>query len=95
MERASVHFESILRRLARIYPGACPLEELALLVIPPYNVLKTLTENIAAQKENHAKILDTLILLDDQGYIALNPVTDESSITIKGLIKINNDALCN
>jgi hypothetical protein len=95
VEKSSVYFDSILSKLARSYPQSCALEELAAFVIPPYNVLKTFRENISAQRQNHAKILDALILLDDQGYIVLNPATDESSITIKGLIKINNLIFCN
>ncbi|WP_140504803.1 hypothetical protein [Flavobacterium pectinovorum] len=95
MERSSVYFDRILNKLAQSYPRTCALEELAALVIPPYNVLKTFTENISAQRENHAKIVEALILLDDQQYIVLNPTTDQSSITLKGLIKINNMAFCN
>jgi len=95
LEKPSVYFDGILRKLARSYPGTCTLEELAMLVIPPYNVLRTFTENIAAQRQNHAKVLDALMALDDMGYIVLNPATDQSCITIKGLIKINNSTLCN
>jgi hypothetical protein len=50
---------------------------------------------MSAQRHNQAKILDALIALEDQGYIVLNRATDQSSITIKGLIKINHTALCN
>ncbi|TPG34756.1 hypothetical protein [Flavobacterium pectinovorum] len=95
MKKSSVYFDRILSKLAQSYPGTCALEELAALVIPPYNVQKKFRENISAQRENQAKVLDALILLDDQGYIVLNPATDESFITIKGLIKINNTVLCN
>ncbi|WP_123875894.1 hypothetical protein [Flavobacterium araucananum] len=95
MEKSSVYFDSILSRLARSYPGTCPLEDLASLVMPQYNILKTFSENITAQRQYQAKILDTLILLDDQGYIVLDPDTDESSITLKGLLKINNTVFSN
>ncbi|OXG06982.1 hypothetical protein B0A64_09160 [Flavobacterium araucananum] len=63
--------------------------------MPQYNILKTFSENITAQRQYQAKILDTLILLDDQGYIVLDPDTDESSITLKGLLKINNTVFSN
>ncbi|MBE8726368.1 hypothetical protein C4F50_15665 [Flavobacterium sp. KB82] len=63
--------------------------------MPPYNIQKTFTENISAQRENQAKILNALILLEDLGYVVLNPATDESCITIPGLIKINNTVLHN
>ncbi|WP_089354507.1 hypothetical protein [Flavobacterium sp. ov086] len=95
MEKSSVYFDTILGRLAGSYPGTCTLEELAVLVMPPYNILKTFKENIAVQRENHAKILDALLLLDYKRYIVLNPATDESSITLKGLIKINRIVFCN
>lgn len=95
MEKSFVYFDRILSKLAQSYAKNFTLEELAALLIPPYTISKTFTQNIAAQRENQIKILDALILLDYQGYIVLNPATDESSITIKGLIKINNRVLCN
>lgn len=95
MEKSSVYFDSILSRLAGSYPRSLTLEELTPLVIPVYNVQKTFSENIAVQRENQAKILDALILLEDQGYIVLDPDTDESSITLKGLLKINNTEFSN
>ncbi|MFH7000927.1 hypothetical protein [Flavobacterium bizetiae] len=95
MEKSFVYFDRILNKLAQSYPKDFTLEELATLLIPTYTILKTFTQNIAAQRENQAKLLDALILLDDQGYIVLNPLTEKSSITIKGLIKINSRILCN
>lgn len=90
LETSSVYFDRVLSKLARSYPGTCPLEELASLVVLPYNILRTFRENISVQRENQAKILDALILLEDLGYIVVNPETDESSIPLKGLLKINN-----
>ena len=95
METSSHYSDSILNKLAASYPKTCTLEELTAVVIPPYNVLRTFKENIAAQRQNQAKILDALIALEDQRYIVLNPATDESCITLKGLIKINHTVLCN
>lgn len=95
MEKSFVYFDRILVKLAQSYGKDFTLEELAALLMPTYNILKTFSENITAQRENQAKILNALILLDYQGYIILNPATDESSITIKGLIKINNRVFCN
>jgi len=95
MEKSFVYFDRILGKLAQSYAKAFTLEELAALVIPSYNISKSFTQNIAAQRENQAKILNALILLDYQGYIVLNPDTEQSSITIKGLMKINNRILCN
>lgn len=95
MEKSLVYFDRILGKLGQSYGKYFTVEELAALVMPTYNILKTFTENIAAQRENHAKILDALVLLNYEGYIVLNPATDECSITIKGLIKINNRVFCN
>lgn len=95
MEKSFVYFDRILSKLAQSYAKSFTLEELSALVIPRYNIGKTFTENIAAQRENQSKILNALVLLDIEGYIVLNPVTDESCITIKGLIKINNRVFCN
>jgi hypothetical protein len=95
LEKSSVYFDRTLSKLAKSYPGTCTLEELTLLLMPPCNVLRTFSENISAQRENHAKILDALIALEDQGYIVLNTATDESFITLKGLIKINHTVFCN
>lgn len=95
MEKSFVYFDRILSKLAQRYGKDFTLKELAILLLPTYTILKTFTQNITAQKENQAKLLDALILLDYQGYIVLNPATEESSITIKGLIKINSRVLCN
>ncbi|WP_428232796.1 hypothetical protein [Flavobacterium sp.] len=95
MEKSSLYSDSILSKLAQSYPGSCTLEELASLIAPPYNVLRSFTENISAQRENHAKILDALILLDDKGYIVLDPASDKSCITLKGLLKINHTVFFN
>jgi hypothetical protein len=95
MEKSFVYFDRILDKLAQSYPKSFTLEELATLLIPKYTILKTFRENIAAQRESQAKILDALVLLDHKGYIVLNPVTDQSAITIKGLMKINSLVLCN
>lgn len=56
------------------------------LVNAVYNV-STFTQDIATERENQAKLLDALILLDNEGYIFLNSYTDESLITIKVPIK--------
>ncbi|UUF12525.1 MULTISPECIES: hypothetical protein [Flavobacterium] len=95
MEKSSLYFDSILKKLAQSYPGSCALEELRALVMPPYNVQRTFAQNMSAQRQNQAEILDALILLDEKGYIVLNEATDESSITLKGLVKINHTVLCN
>ena len=95
LETPSVFFDSILSRLARSYPGSCTLEELTALVLPPYNVQRTFAQNMSAQRQNQAEILDALIQMHEKGYIVLDEAADESRITLKGLVKINNTVLCN
>lgn len=72
----------------------CTFEELTKLVIPVSNVSK-FTDNTAADRENQAKLLDALVLMNSEGYIFLNSDTDQSLITIKGLITVNNKILWN
>lgn len=95
MEASSCFFDQILYKLAEYYYRSCTLEELTKLINPHSDVSITFCENIIAERENHAKILDALILLDYEGFIILNSFNDESFITIKGLIRINNKVLCN
>ncbi|MCV2484728.1 hypothetical protein OD917_07320 [Flavobacterium sp. SH_e] len=61
------------------------LEHLAALVTP-------LPDSVAGlhttEKNGQAALLDALIALNDGGYIALNPLTDQSRITLKGLVWI-------
>ncbi|TDO73567.1 hypothetical protein EV143_105161 [Flavobacterium chryseum] len=93
MESHLSFFTKILQILADKYSTSYTLEELTKVVTSVSNVSK-FTDNIA-ERENQAKLLDTLILLEYEGYIFLNSDTDESLITIKGLIKINNKILWN
>lgn len=68
--------------------------------INPKDLLKAsniskISEDISVERKNQSKLLDTLIYMDYEGYIFLNSDTDESVITIKGLIKINNKIFWN
>ncbi|WP_099708717.1 hypothetical protein [Flavobacterium sp. 9] len=67
MEVPSVFFDKRLHKLAESYGRNFTLEELIALVNPGYNIFKTFTENISAQSENHATILEALILMDYEG----------------------------
>lgn len=94
MEPSAIFFTKILHTLADKYSMSLTIEELAKLVTSVSNVSK-FTDNIASERENQAKLMDFLLLLNYEGYIFLNSDTDESIITIKGLIKINNTILWN
>lgn len=94
MEPSSIFFLKILRILAGKYSMGYTFEELAKFVTAVPNISK-FTDNIAAERENQAKLLDALVLMNSEGYIFLNSDTDQSLITIKGLIAINNKILWN
>ncbi|WP_338839597.1 hypothetical protein [Flavobacterium ginsenosidimutans] len=47
------------------------------------------------KKNGQAALLDALIALNDGGYIVLNPLTDQSRITLKGLVWIGTKASLN
>ncbi|WDF58200.1 hypothetical protein PQ462_15900 [Flavobacterium sp. KACC 22758] len=94
MEPSSVFFLKILLILAGKYSMGCTFEELTKLVTSVPNVSK-FDDDIAAERENQAKLLDALVFMNSEGYIFLNSDTDQSLITIKGLIIINNKILWN
>lgn len=93
METSGTLFIKILHILAGKYNMSFSLEELTNL-IKASNTSKV-SEGISAERKNQSKLLDTLIFMDYEGYIFLNSDTDESVITIKGLIKINNKIFWN
>jgi hypothetical protein len=95
METSPKVFIKILQILASRYGMNYTLEELASLLTPVFNVSTKVTNNISTETENQARVLEALIVLNDEGYIFLNSSTDKSSITIKGLIKVNNKIFCN
>ncbi|KQX02194.1 hypothetical protein [Flavobacterium sp. Root420] len=85
----------ILQILAVRYGTDCTLEELTNLCTQVSNFTTVFTDNLSNENEKQAIFLDALIFLNDRGHIFLNSNTDRSSITIKGLIKINSKVYCN
>ena len=85
----------VLQILAARYGMSCSLEELTQLVSPAVNSSIPFTDHLAFEKENQAILIDTLLLLHDQGLIFLNSDTDRSVITIKGLLKVHHTILSN
>lgn len=81
--------EKVLKILAQNPTKSYSLEELTMALIP--NDL--LNQNISFEREYQAQVLNALISLDDQSMIALNPNTDESSVTLKGLSSVQIDNL--
>lgn len=95
MEASSNFFTKILQILAGRYTTSYTLDELTSLLNPATNSSVPLTYRIYIDRENQARIIEALLLLNDQGHIFLNAQTEESCITIKGLLKINNTILLN
>lgn len=82
-------FGKVLRILAQNFNKSFTLEELTSIVFPAYSNYDRILDTISIDREFQSKVLDTLILLERQGLINLNSLTDESCIKIKGLIKVN------
>lgn len=95
METLSIFHLKVLQILAGRYGMNCTLEELTSILTPIINANTVFTEDISIKNEKQARLLYSLIVLNDGGYIFLNSTSDRSSITIKGLIKINNKIFCN
>lgn len=95
MEAAPIFLIKILQILADRYGMTCTLEELTSLLTAVFDLTIPLKESISNDKENQAKVLDALILLNRDGYLFLNSISDESTISIKGLILVNSKVLQN
>ena len=85
----------LLQTLSGRYGMSYSLEELTTLIFPGLNISTTLKNHIVTEIENQSKIMEALLVLNDDGQIFLNPFTDKSAITIKGLMTVNNKVFCN
>ncbi|KIQ25388.1 hypothetical protein RT99_00170 [Flavobacterium sp. MEB061] len=79
--------EKVLKILAQNPSKSYSLEELTMALIP-YDLLN---HDISLEREYQARVLNALISLDDQSMIALNPNTDESSIKLEWLSRVQID----
>jgi|GEM_PF-916476 len=95
METLPIFLVKILQMLADRYGMSCTLEELTSLLTPVFNTYTLLQDSIADEKKKQARVLDALILLNKEGYLFLSSSSDESTISIKGLILVNNKVICN
>lgn len=95
METLPIFHIKVLQMLADRYGMTCTLEELTSLLTPIFNATSLLTNSTFNEKENQARVLDALLLLNSEGHIFLNINSDESSISIKGLILVDNKVFCN
>lgn len=94
METSSIT-PKILQILSARYGMSCSLEDLIQLISPAANSSVSPGEIPVSEKEKQSVVLETLILLNDQGFIFLDSDTERSVITIKGLLKMHNRILCN
>lgn len=95
METLPTFLVKILQILADRYGMSCTLEELTSLLTPVFNTYTLLQNSIADERKKQARVLDALLLLDKEGYIFLSSSSDESTISIKGLILVNNKVIYN
>lgn len=96
METLSIFHIKVLQILADRYGISCSLEELtSSLLYPVFNTPTPFKDSISNKKENQATVLNALILLNNEGHIFLNSSSNESTISLKGLILVNNKVLCN
>lgn len=91
----SVIIQKLLQTLAANYTKSCSLEELAQQAFPAFKGFPYHQGMFNAEKQKQAMLLETLMLLDQQGLIFLDSETDHSVITIKGMLKVNDTVLCN
>lgn len=95
METLPTFLVKILQMLADRYGMSCTLEELTSLLTPVFNTYTPVKDSLADENQKQARVLDALIFLNKEGYIFLNSSSDESIISIKGLILVNNKVICN
>lgn len=95
MEPQPLFHIKVLQVLVGRYGKNFTLEDLTERLSPYLIVSTTLINKVCIEKENYARVLEALILLDDDGLVSLNSNTDQSSITIKGLLKVNYKVLSN
>ncbi|KQO30722.1 hypothetical protein ASF10_22220 [Flavobacterium sp. Leaf82] len=75
----------ILKILTQNHDKTFTLEELTAIVI---NNSSERLNNTPRKRENQARILDTIIVLESEGLIFLNSFTDESQINTRKYLKI-------
>lgn len=95
METLPIFHTKVLQTLSDRYGMSCTLEELTSLLTPIFNATTLFKDRKSNEKENQERVLDALILLKNEGHIFLNSSSYLSTISIKGLIVVDNKAFCN
>lgn len=85
----------ILQHLSTCFSAGCTLEELALVMAPDNNTRALITGDNWSRAQRQARVLDVLLVLNQQSHIFIDPFTDKSTITFKGLIILKSKIICN
>ncbi|UUF13091.1 MULTISPECIES: hypothetical protein [Flavobacterium] len=93
MEPSPLFCNKILQLIGQNYQRSCTLEELTSMASLFLSVKPE--DRFSPERENQAAVLDALLLLSEKGHIFLNSYTDQSCITIKGLLAIGDKTICN
>lgn len=86
-------FIKILNILSRNPQKSYDLEDLTSFVIPC--LTESHQQNLLIQRAYEAEVLDALIILDNHGFIIIDSVSDQSIISIKGLISVSSTTFLN
>jgi len=86
-------FMKILNILSRNPQKSYDLEDLTSFVMPCST--ESHQENLWIQRGYQAEVLDALIILDNHGFIIIDSVSDQSTISIKGLISVSSTTFSN
>jgi len=82
MEALPLFHIKILQILAGRNTMSCTLENLTHLLTTLIDATTVIPDNMSIENEKQSRVLDALLILNDQGYIFLNSNTDRSVITI-------------
>lgn len=86
-------FMKILNILSRNPQKSYDLEDLTSFVIP--RLTEPHQQNLWIQRGYQAEVLDALIILDNHGFIIIDSVSDQSIISIRGLISVSSTTFSN
>ncbi|MFC0776847.1 hypothetical protein [Flavobacterium sp. HJSW_4] len=95
MDTMPALFIKILELLSARYSGSVSLEELAIRAGSNLNIKDLFGEHVSLENRNQAAVLEALMQMHNEGLVFLNCITDESFITLKGLLAIDSKVYCN
>lgn len=86
-------FIEVLNILSRNPEKSYDLEDLTSFLTP--RSTEPHQQNLWIQRRDQAEVLDALIILDNHGFIIMDSVSDQSIISIKGLISVSSTTFSN